>query len=89
MLLDEFKFKRALIPLNFRNTNLNLPQIQYNDNGWPLCFKDPSTPMKPAGWSREKVEVTDLNGYAQKPNILTVNGLLPVKILATANLVEE
>ena len=54
MLLDEFKFKRALIPLNLRNTNLNLPQIQYNDNGWPLCFKDPSTPMKPAGWSREK-----------------------------------
>lgn len=54
MLLDDFKFKRALIPLNSRNSNLNLPEIQYNDNGWPLCFKDSSVTMKPFGWTREE-----------------------------------
>jgi hypothetical protein len=54
MLLDDFKFEKVLIPLNSRNTNPNLPPLQYDENGWPLCFKDPSTPMKPAGWCREK-----------------------------------
>jgi glycosyltransferase involved in cell wall biosynthesis len=54
MLLNEFKFQRALIPLNSRNSNPNLPPIKYNDDGWPLCSKDPSVPMKPNGWSREE-----------------------------------
>ena len=35
---DDFKFKGSY-PLNSRNTNPALPQIRYDDNGWPLCFK--------------------------------------------------
>jgi hypothetical protein len=54
LLLDEFKFQRALIPLNSRNSNPNLPPVEYNDNGWPLCFKDPSTTLKSFGWTREE-----------------------------------
>lgn len=53
-LLDEFNFKRVLIPLNTRNSNPDLPAIQYDENGWPLCFKDPSVTLKPHGWSCEK-----------------------------------
>lgn len=54
LLLDEFNFQRALIPMNSRNSKPDLPPIKYNDDGWPLCFKDPSVPMKPNGWSREE-----------------------------------
>jgi hypothetical protein len=54
MLLDEFKFKKVLIPLNARNSNPALPPLQYDENGWPLCFKDPTKTMKPGGWSYEK-----------------------------------
>jgi hypothetical protein len=54
MLLDEFKFKKVLIPLNPRNSNLDLPPLQYDENGWPLCSKDPSRTMKPGGWTHEK-----------------------------------
>lgn len=53
MLMDEFKFKKVLIPLNLRNSNPTLPPLQYDENGWPLCSKDPSTTMKPAGWTHE------------------------------------
>jgi hypothetical protein len=54
MLLDDFKFSRVLIPLNSRNSNPDLPPISYNDNGWPLCSKDPSKTMKPGGWCYEQ-----------------------------------
>lgn len=54
MLLDDFKFKRALIPLNTRNLNPDFPPVEYNDDGWPLCIKDSFVPMKPNGWSREQ-----------------------------------
>ena len=54
MLLDEFKFEKVLIPLNSRNTNPDLSEIQYDENGWPLCSKNPSTTMKPAGWTHEE-----------------------------------
>ena len=54
MLLDKFKFKKVLIPLNQRNTNPNLPALKYDENGWPLCSKDSSITMNPAGWTRER-----------------------------------
>lgn len=54
LLLEELKFKRALIPLNSRNSNPDLPPVEYNDDGWPLCPKDPSIPLKPCGWTREE-----------------------------------
>ena len=53
-LLNECKFKRALIPLNPRNTNFNIPKSEFNDSGWPLCPLDTSKPLKPLGWTREK-----------------------------------
>ena len=54
MLLVEFKFKKVLIPLNTRNPNPDLPPLQYDENGWPLCSKDPSRTMKPGGWTHEE-----------------------------------
>lgn len=54
MLLDEFKFKKVLIPLNPRNSNPNLKTPDFDENGWPLCSKDSSKTMKPTGWAREK-----------------------------------
>lgn len=54
MLLDEFKFKKVLIPINTRRTNPKLPPILYDENGWPLCSKDPTKTMIPGGWSREE-----------------------------------
>lgn len=53
MLLDEFKFKKVLIPLNVRNSKPALSPIQYDENGWPLCSKDPSITMNPDGCTRE------------------------------------
>lgn len=53
-LIKDFGFDKAVIPLNSRNTKSHLPQPEYNENGWPLCPKDSSLQMKPAGWSREK-----------------------------------
>jgi hypothetical protein len=53
MLLDEFKFEKVLIPLNSRRTNPHLPPVDYDDNGWPLCRKDPSITMKPDGRCHE------------------------------------
>ncbi|SDH60439.1 transposase [Halanaerobium congolense] len=53
-LIKDFGFDKAVIPLNSRNTNSDLPQPEYNKNGWPLCPKDSSLPMKPNGWCRGK-----------------------------------
>jgi hypothetical protein len=53
-LIKGFGFDKAVIPLNSRNTNSDLPQPEYNENGWPLCPKDSSLPMKPNGWCRGK-----------------------------------
>jgi hypothetical protein len=54
MLMDDFKFSKVLIPLNPRNSNTEIPPVEYNEFGWPLCTKDPSLTMKPAGWAREE-----------------------------------
>jgi hypothetical protein len=54
MLMDEFKFKKVLIPLNPRNSNTGLPAPGFNEDGWPLCSNDPSMTMIPAGWTRQK-----------------------------------
>jgi hypothetical protein len=53
-LINDFGFDKAVIPLNSRNTKSDLPQPEYNENGWPLCPYDSSLTMKPTGWSREK-----------------------------------
>jgi len=53
MLMDVFKFKRVLIPLNMRNSNPDSKQLTYDENGWPLCPTDLTTALKPAGWTRE------------------------------------
>jgi len=53
MLMDDFKFKRALIPLNMRNSNPDSKQLTYDENGWPLCPTDLTTALKPASWTRE------------------------------------
>lgn len=48
-LLKDCGFKKALIPLNPRNSNSSLPQPGYNEFGWPLCPLDSSKPMIPNG----------------------------------------
>ncbi|PXV62293.1 hypothetical protein C8C78_13511 [Halanaerobium congolense] len=53
-LIKDFGFDKAVIPLNSRNTNSDLLQPKYNENGWPLCPKDSSLPMKPNSWCRGK-----------------------------------
>ncbi|PUU90622.1 MAG: transposase [Halanaerobium sp.] len=53
-LIKDFGFDKAVIPLNSRNSSSDLPQPDYNENGWPLCPKDSSLPMKPNGWCRGK-----------------------------------
>lgn len=45
MLMNDFKFKKVLIPLNFRNSNHNSKQLQYNERGWPLCPSNPQTTL--------------------------------------------
>ena len=54
MLMDDFNFKKVLIPLNPRNSNTGLPSPDFNEDGWPLCNKDSSITMIPAGWTKEK-----------------------------------
>lgn len=54
MLMDEFKFKKVLIPINPRNSNTGLPISDFNEAGWPLCPFDTSKTLKPIGWTREK-----------------------------------
>lgn len=41
-------FKRALIPLNTRNTS-TLPEVGYNEYGYPLCPNNPELVMKRRG----------------------------------------
>jgi hypothetical protein len=53
-LIKDFSFDKAVIPLNSRNTKSDMLQPEYNENGWPLCPKDSSLPMKPNGWCRGK-----------------------------------
>jgi hypothetical protein len=54
MLIDDFKFKKVLIPLNPRNSNTGLAAPGFNESGWPLCPLDDSIALKPLGWTREK-----------------------------------
>lgn len=61
-----------MIPLNSRNPNPDLLDIQYDENGWPLCFKDPSVTMKPFGWTREEGRADRFKWRC--PNIKRVNG---------------
>ena len=51
MLLKDFKFKRALIPLNQRNSKSS--NSSFDENGIPLCPVD-NTPMIFLGKSRWK-----------------------------------
>lgn len=53
-LLNECGFKKALIPINPRNTNTDIPKSKFNESGWPLCPLDISKTLKPIGWTREK-----------------------------------
>ena len=53
-LIKEIGYKKAIIPLNSRNSNTNLPRGSHDENGWPTCPKDSSLSMKPCGWCREK-----------------------------------
>ena len=41
-------FKRALIPINSRNSS-TLPEVGYNEYGYPLCPDDPNLVMKRCG----------------------------------------
>lgn len=52
-LLNDCKFKKALIPLNKRNSS-SLPEPGFDENGRPLCPLDNSLPMKYAGIVRGK-----------------------------------
>ena len=52
-LLDDCNFKKALIPLNKRNSS-SLPEPCFDENGRPLCPFDNSLPMKYAGITRGK-----------------------------------
>ncbi len=54
MLMQDFGFKKVLIPTNTRNRNQNIPDLDYDKNGWPLCHKDPSRTMRPGGWCKGK-----------------------------------
>jgi len=53
-LLNECGFKKALIPINPRNTNPDIPKSEFNDSGWPLCPLDSSKTLIPRGSIREK-----------------------------------
>ncbi len=52
-LIEDKKFKEVIIPINPRNSNPDIPPVEYNEDGWPLCPEDPSKPLKPMGWTRE------------------------------------
>jgi hypothetical protein len=54
MLMDDFNFKKVLIPLNTRNSSTGLAAPGFNEAGWPLCPLDDSKTLKPLGWTREK-----------------------------------
>lgn len=58
--LDHYKFLRGtcgihkiLIPLNSRNSSA-LPEVGFNEFGYPLCPNNPELPMKYAGTTNEK-----------------------------------
>ena len=53
-LMKDMNFKKVFIPINPRNTNTDVPPVEYNEDGWPLCTSDPSVTLKPSGWTREK-----------------------------------
>lgn len=89
MLMDEFKFKKVLIPLNPRNSDTGLPTPGFNEDGWPLCPNDPSKTMTLQVGPEKKVGVTDSNGLALWPPRSVANILLSVLTLVMESLVEE
>lgn len=53
LLKDTFNFQKAIIPINSRNES-TLPQVGYNEYGYPVCPNDSSLPMKHYGLCHEK-----------------------------------
>ena len=78
-LMDDCKFKRALIPLNKRNSS-SLPEPGFDENGRPLCPFDNSLSMKYAGITRGKNRMCVTNGHARKPSSFTERLSVLVKI---------
>jgi len=70
-LIDDCRFKKAVIPLNTRNES-SLPSVGFNEYGYPVCPNDADLVMKRCGITKEEGRSTRIKWVC--PNVHMVNG---------------
>lgn len=77
---DTCGFNNVFIPLNIRNSS-SLPEIGFNEFGYPLCPNNPDLIMKYGGNTNEKGRSNRIKWNCPKVHIVRGHGYATAAIL--------